>query len=268
MAADARPIRNFIRPNPWLIQKVDPLDSGVRLFCFPHAGASAAVYRAWPKALMPAIQVYPVEIPGRATRAHEPCLRDLDMLVAAAHGGLQKYFDRPFALFGHSMGALIAYELARSLSESQIRYLVGLIVSGRRAPHIANTPSALYNLNGDEAITTLRKLGGTPQAILEDQSALETLLPIIRADFEMVRRYKYRSGAKLCCSIVTMNGAEDHQVSKYDIEEWQACTNGQIRSYTLPGNHFFLESQATAALELLRTELGKCVMESQARMCP
>jgi medium-chain acyl-[acyl-carrier-protein] hydrolase len=235
----------------WFPFHNDDHEARVRLFCFPFAGGGASVYRRWGATLPASIAVYPIQLPGREERMREPAFTRLEPLCEAMLAVMAPLVDRPFAFFGHSMGAIIAYELARAF-QRQGRSPVHLFVSGQRAPHRPLGRPTSYHLPLDVFRQRLRELNGTPEAVLANSEMMELLLPLLRADFELSETYSREMRAPLMCPITAFGGAEDAEISSDDIHAWRAATNSEFAVRQMPGGHFFLQ---TSAREMVR-EIG------------
>lgn len=229
----------------------------MRLFCLPYAGGSSREFRGWTKALPGFVEVCPVELPGRGRRMGEPCYTRLLELVGAISKGLAPYLDVPFAFFGHSMGAILAFELARTLRREHGCLPRCLFVSGRRAPQLPDSRPSPYALLEHEFIDEVRKLNGTPREVLEHRELMEVMLPILRADFELVRSYEYSYEFPLECRIIAFGGKEDDEETREKIEPWRQQTTGGFSLRMLPGDHFFVESSQSLLLHLVAHEVDK-----------
>ncbi|UFP93835.1 thioesterase II family protein [Gloeobacter morelensis] len=238
----------FPRPNP---------RARLRLFCFPYAGGAAHVFRNWPSRLPESLEVGALELPGHGGRLAEAPFTELPPLVRAAAAALAPYQDRPVALFGHSMGALIAFELARMLKREHNLAPVHLFVSARRAPQMATDADAvqLHRLPAQELIERLRRLNGTPRAALADAELMELLLPTLRADFAVCETYRYTSETLLPCPITVFGGLQDPEVSLSELEGWREQTKAAFARYLLPGDHFFLHTSQILLLQALQQQL-------------
>jgi surfactin synthase thioesterase subunit len=216
----------------------------LRLFCFPYAGGSALVYRHWTD-LPPDIEVCPVQLPGRDERFREPAFTKADALCDALVVALGDYLDMPFAIFGHSMGAIIAYEFACRLQArgSTPRHLV---VSGQRAPHLPLGRKQSYALPDPAFRDRLRELEGTPEAVLQDADLMELLLPRLRSDFELSETYERVERAPLVCPISVFGGAQDKEVSRSDLQAWRLATVCAFDLKVFPGGHFYLDKEGAA----------------------
>jgi medium-chain acyl-[acyl-carrier-protein] hydrolase len=181
----------------------------------------------------------------------------LEPLVEALAGALRRYLDRPFAFFGHSMGALVAFELCRRLQREECGRPICLLASGCGAPHVRSAHSAIHALPAAQFSQELRRLNGTPAAVLDDNELMELVLPTLRADFRLCETYEYLSGPPLACPIVALGGLGDDTVSRQDLDAWREQTTGRFRARLLPGDHFFLHSSGCLLLEAIARDLAE-----------
>jgi medium-chain acyl-[acyl-carrier-protein] hydrolase len=233
----------------WLgFHKLNP-DASLRLFCFPYAGAAAVVYREWPKYLPSSIEVCAIQLPGKGHRMHEKSFTNLQQLVRVAATHLLPILDRPFAFFGHSMGASIVFELAHLLREEHGLEPEHLFISGRSAPQLPAATRITYNLPKDEFPAELSHLNGTPREVLENQTFIRLMMPVLRADFELIETYTYMPKRPLDCPITVFGGMLDTEVGLEKLEPWREHTIAKFSLFMLPGDHFFLH---TSRLRLLK----------------
>jgi medium-chain acyl-[acyl-carrier-protein] hydrolase len=226
----------------------------LRLLCFPYAGGSALIYRHWMD-LPPQIDVCPVQLPGRDERFREPAFTRTDALCDALVVALGGFLDMPFAIFGHSMGAIIAYEFARRLQTGgSMRHL---LVSGQRAPHLPLRRKQSYDLPDAAFRERLRELDGTPEAVLRDADLMELLLPRLRSDFELTETYKRVEHAPLVCPVTAFGAAQDKEVSRSDLEAWRLTTTSAFDLKMFPGGHFYLDKEGPA----LRRSVAECLLD-------
>lgn len=231
----------------------------IRLFCFPFAGGGAYVFRPWIRPLRGLAEVCPIYLPGRETRMQEPPSRDLMALVADIASEIQEYLDKPFAFFGHSMGALVGFELAQLLRERHGAEPVQLFVSGRRPPQLPPRETPMYNLPERELLDELRQIGGTPEEVLNDPDLLRMILPVVRADLEMVDCYRYSPRTPLGCPVAAFGGLGDAQITRADLSGWRMHTTARFSLQMFPGNHFFLKSAESLLLEQLAVHLSALI---------
>lgn len=228
----------------------------IRLFCFPYAGGGASVFRSWTTELSPAVEVCPVRLPGREDRWREPPLTELSALVPAISEGLAPFLQPPFGFFGHSMGAFVAFELARQLRREDRRGPAILIVSGARAPQIPDPDPQSHLLPADELLADLQRLGGIPSEFLHHRELVSLLLPTLRADLSMCETYAYRDEPPLGCPIAAYGGQHDDKTPIEHLAPWKTQTSRAFQLRMFPGNHFFFLKEARAAvMQALRDEL-------------
>jgi medium-chain acyl-[acyl-carrier-protein] hydrolase len=236
--------------------------SAVRLFCFPYAGGGALIYRTWLSARPELFEAMPVRLPGREARLNEAPFRRIGPLVEALGEAILPYLDRPFAFFGHSMGAKLAFELARLLSRRGFEP-AHLFVSGARGPQIPRTEPPTYTLSGPEFVEKLRDLNGTPNEVLEHPELMGLMIPLLRADFELVQTYDYNPGPLLRCPITAYGGLKDRDVLKEQLAAWGRETSSAFALRMFPGDHFFINSDRALVLQSVCQEL-----QGQARRRP
>ncbi|WP_329521400.1 thioesterase II family protein [Spirillospora sp. NBC_01491] len=226
--------------------------ASMRLFCLPHAGGSAVFYRGWAEEVGPAVELHAVQYPGRADRMAEPGVPDAQQLARLIAGAMAPLLDRPAALFGHSMGALVAYEVARLLQERGAAP-VHLFVSGARAPHDRDD-EAFAGLDDDGLVAEMVKLGGTDAEVLRDPELRELVLPYVRNDFALVENYRQRAGTRLAVPVTAVIGDADPRVDRAQAARWGEVTDARSALRVLPGDHFYLVPQQAAVVgEILRT---------------
>ncbi|MGH9396576.1 MAG: thioesterase II family protein [Terriglobia bacterium] len=219
------------RPNP---------DAQLRLFCLPYAGAGASRYFRWASYFPPEIEICPVLLPGREGRINEQAFTDLNSLVEALTEALVPEMDRPFALFGHSMGALISFELTRSLRRSPNLLPIHLFASGHRAPQIPAPAARLHGLPWPEFVDRMSMLEGAPEEIIAHPEYMDLILPTLRADFELCESYVYKADTPLQCPISALGGLEDRKISRDGLSAWAEQTSSTFVLRTFPGGHLYL----------------------------
>lgn len=229
----------------------------LKLLCLPYAGSSSAIFRDWVPALAPAISVVPIELPGRGARRSQPCFTTVEQAVNSLVKEVSPHFNGPYALFGHSMGALIAYELCRSIAKLGISPLpTRLFVSGCPAPHTRITTREKSALPDNEFIEELRQLKGTPSEILDDPQLMKILMPMLRSDFHLVETYKHASGPLVDCPVTVLAGSADVDMTHEAIDGWREVCARQLNTHVLPGDHFFLHSSKDLLLSKIRSDLN------------
>lgn len=241
--------------NPWVAFPKPNPRAHLRLFCFSYAGGGASIFYPWSKALPPSVELCPVQLPGRENRLGKPPYRGLGPLLHALAPALQPDLDMPFAFFGHSLGALVSFELARRLRRQHLPTPVHLFVSGRGAPQIRRLDAPIHALPDAAFIEKLRRFDGTPAALLENPDILELFLPILRADFALSETYVYYDEAPLACPISAFGGLQDAQVSRADLNAWRHQTDGTFALRLFRGGHFFLRKQQPVLLQAVFQDL-------------
>jgi medium-chain acyl-[acyl-carrier-protein] hydrolase len=241
----------------WITRRKPSPQARLRLFCFPYAGGGVSIFRAWSDGLPADVEVCPVQLPGRGTRLTEPPFTQLAPLVQALAEALFPLLDKPFAFFGHCLGALGSFELARQLRR---QYGVGaqpvhLFVSADRAPQIPNRDLPIHSLPEGEFLVEMRRLKGTPREVLEDEDLMQIMLPVLRADFAVYETYVFSTEPPLNCPISTFGGLQDHKVSRGDLEAWRDQTSVSFSLRMFPGDHFFLNTTQPVLLRVLSQEL-------------
>ena len=227
----------------------------MRLITFPYAGGGPSVFSAWPRSLPSDVELCAVLMPGRETRLLEAPIARWDGLIDQLIATVAPWMDRPTMFFGHSLGAIVAFELARQLPAGLRPLLLHLFVSGRRAPHVLLNEPTTYNLPEPEFVRELKRLAGTPEEVLQSPEMMEVYLPLLRADFALSETYAYQDGAPLTIPISAYGGDTDSHVSTDDVAAWRRYTIGAFRHVTLAGGHFFLNDNRSALLSQLTHEL-------------
>jgi medium-chain acyl-[acyl-carrier-protein] hydrolase len=245
--------------NGWFLQKPKREQVELRMFCFPYAGGSAVLFNKWEKSLPPAVQPIPVELPGRGSRLQQAPHVSLPALLEELEAAILPLLEKPFVFFGHSMGAIIAFELARSLRNNHGLQARAIFVSGRRAPQVPKSEPDTYRLPQDEFIAELIKLEGTPKEVAGNSELMEFMIPLLRADFQLVQTYEYQPGAPLERPIAVFGGLQDHYVPQEKLLPWKDQTTSRCSLHMLPGDHFFLRSSQTQLLRLLTRELYEII---------
>lgn len=246
-----------IKATPWLLRFAPRPAARLRLFCFSYAGAGGAMYRTWLHALPPSIELCAVQLPGRENRFREPAFTSMQRLVEAMVPALSPAFDLPYAFFGHSMGALVAFELARALRAlPHVAPLTHLLVSGRKAPHLPEDDAPMRGLADDAFIAEIgRRYGGIPDEVLRERDLLDLLLPGLRADMTAIETHAHLAGPQLRCPIDAYGGDADPRATAGQLAAWRDHTQAGARVRTFPGGHFYLNDAAVRA-SLIRALLS------------
>lgn len=241
--------------NGWVLRPKRNDKAELRLLCFPYAGGGASTFNSWPNQLPPQIEICSIQLPGRETRRLEPPFTHLTNLVEALAEVLSPYLNMPFSLFGHSMGGLISFELARQFRRELKMRPVHLFISGHRAPQLPDPHPPVHQLPEGELLLQLRRLEGTSEDVLQNSELMELFLPLLRADFALCETYVYSTEEPLDCPISAFGGAEDHRVSREELSAWREQTRGSFKLRVFPGRHFFLHSARVLFLRVLAQDL-------------
>ena len=225
-----------------------------QLLCLPHAGGSAQAFVNW-QTRVHDIAICGLHLPGHGKRFSEPASRNLHWIVTTLADELGSEIHEPFAVFGHSMGAFVGFELAREIKKRHGIEPVHLVVAGVCAPHLYQCKALTYNLPDDKLIEEVRRLNGTPVEVLENADTMKVFLPLLRADLEAIQTYQYKTGELLSCPITAYGGVLDESVSLSDMEAWSAYTRGTVKVRMFPGDHFFVDSQRQQVLNALKEDL-------------
>ncbi|MET7713163.1 alpha/beta fold hydrolase [Streptomyces sp. NPDC005407] len=229
-------------------------DRGATLVCFPHAGGSASYFRPMSNALKSSLQVFAVQYPGRQDRLHHRCLTTIDEFADEAFTALEPLMNRPLSFFGHSMGAVIAFEVANRMKERLGAAPSTLFVSGRRAPS-THREVGIHLLDDAGLVEELKRGSGTDARILEDKDVLRMILPPLRSDYTAVETYQWRPGPKLDCPVVALVGDEDENVSLDEARAWEEHTTGPFSLNTFSGGHFYLADHQSAVADVVTRQL-------------
>jgi medium-chain acyl-[acyl-carrier-protein] hydrolase len=246
VGTEIKPLWRPDMPSSRWILRTEPNESAkLRLICIPHAGGSGIIYRTWPQDLPDFIEVCAIELPGRGRRIGEKPFTSLKLLVNTLLESILPEIDRPYALFGHSFGALVSYELARGMQTRHGLPPVHLCVSGAKAPQFISNGSAIHTQPDPVLINYVRNLGGTSEIVLQNEEMISAVLPALRADLEMSETYNLSKSTQFDNPILVLAGNADPKVDRGSLEAWAEHTTAGFQMKFFPGNHFyFYETQA------------------------
>jgi medium-chain acyl-[acyl-carrier-protein] hydrolase len=251
---------NSVESNSWFIRyKPNPL-ARLRLFCFPYAGGGASSFYTWANELPSDVEIIAIQMPGLESRLMEPPITNVPLAVQMLEHVIYPKLGNPFAFFGHSLGAIISFELTRKLRQQYGFEPVHLFVSGKSAPQIPDLNPPIHHLPQSALLEELhRRYSGIQDEILQDPDIIQEFLPGLRASFEMYESYSYVSGDPLDCPITAFGGRQDNTARQEDIEAWRHQTKGPFILHMIPGNHFFLHFERQHFLRILYNEITKAL---------
>ncbi|MDT0309690.1 alpha/beta fold hydrolase [Streptomyces sp. DSM 44917] len=229
-------------------------DAAVRLVCLPHAGGSASFFFPFSRALPADLEAVAVQYPGRQDRHAEPLIPAVPELADAVYAALLPWADRPLAFFGHSMGAILAFEVARRFEREKGLVAAALFASGRRGP-TTHRDERVHERDDQGLLDELRSLSGTDSQVLGDEELLRMVLPAIRSDYRAIETYAYRPGPPLRCPVHVLTGDTDPKVTAPEAAAWSEVTTHPARVHTYPGGHFFLTTHQAAIRALVTDTL-------------
>lgn len=241
-----------VSPDSWISFRKAKPEARLRLFCVPHAGAGALTFRTWSDSLPADVEICPIQLPGRGSRLAERPFTRLAPLVETLASALGPLLDRPFALFGHSLGALISFELARRIRSRYGLHPAHLFVSAGRAPHIPHRHAPMHALADEELLAALHRLAGTPGELLGNAEWMQIMLPVLRADFAVYETYEHVTEPPLACPISAFGGLQDHRVGPCDLDAWRSHTDAAFALRMFSGDHFFFLKEPLLLQEISR----------------
>lgn len=244
----------------WLLRPTPRPEAAARLLCFPWAGVGGSVYRLWPQGLPAELEVCAVQLAGRENRLRETAVDSIPALVDLLVPALGPFLDRPFAVFGHSMGAILASEFVRALSLSGGPMPRHLFVSGRRPPHMPGLESSLHGLPDAEFVAELnQRYSGVPAGVMEHADLLALLLPSLRADMKAIETHRPMPRSPLPCPISVFGGAQDHLAPRAHLDAWRSETHSTFRVRVFSGGHFYLNERRDEVLADLSATLAPMI---------
>ncbi len=240
---------------PWIAYAQPRPDARLRLFCFHFAGGAASAFRGWQDALPAGVEVRAIQLPGRENRLREGLLDSMDAVLPPLTRPVLELLDLPAVFFGHSMGALVAFEFIRALRRSGQPLPLHFFPAGRRNPGTPCRFPDIHDLPRADLLEAMRKYGGTPDAILNDPEMMELILPIVRADFKILETYQFRGEAPLDLPITVYAGHQDIRTNQAELRAWGKQTTGPFALRMFEGEHFFISTHRTTVLEALSADL-------------
>jgi medium-chain acyl-[acyl-carrier-protein] hydrolase len=255
-------VKKTASANSWIFLPKPNPQARLRLFCFPYGGGGASVFRTWPDGLPQDVEVCAIRLPGREARLREVPFTHLSQAVQTLTQILLPYLNSPFAFFGHSLGALISFELVRQLRKQNAPSPLHLFVSGQPAPQIPAPDPPIHQLPDREFIEELHcRYNGIPQAVLQNAQLMEIVLPTLRADITILETYVYTGERPLNTPISAFGGRQDKRVSQEDLAAWRDQTQNSFSLTMFAGDHFFLQSAQMPLLQTLTKNLTRLLSQ-------
>ena len=239
----------------WFLRYRPVRQPRLRLFCYSYAGGSAGIFRNWTQFLDPSIELCACQFPGREQRFGERPLSDFPLLMASLLNALRPLLDLPYACFGHSLGALVMFEVTQQARRAELPLPVALFPSGCRAPHLPDPDPPIHALPDEAFFAELAHLNGTPREVLEHAELMQLMLPMLRADFTLAETYTYQAQPPLSCPISVFGGREDHEVQLSSLSAWRQHTTGPFQIRLFEGDHFFLHEASSSIVEAMNDDL-------------
>jgi medium-chain acyl-[acyl-carrier-protein] hydrolase len=256
-------LQMYSQDNSWFVHQTNKADIKLRLFCFHHSGGTASFFREWSQFLPPEVELIAVQLPGREARNSHTFITDVSIIAKQITDNFHRYQTIPFVFFGHSLGSLIAFEVAHELRRYYLKSPKYLIVSGRNAPHTQSRDEILHNLPDEQLVKGLMKYQGLPDEILQNKELLEVLLPRLRADFTLSETYQYKKRPTLDCPILALGGDNDPTVNYDELAAWETQTIKKCSVKLFPGGHFFLSTAKKEVWDVISLALKEALDPDQ-----
>jgi len=253
MSGDEVNVTTKAAEGPWVAYHVPRPEAPLRLFCLHYAGGGASLFRHWDPAFAPLAEIYPIQLPGREGRLGEPAVSSLRPLVERLAGALEAQLDRRYAIFGHSMGALIGFELAREIRRRGLAMPVHLFLASYCAPQLLRQEHRASTVK-QEAAKQLAGAGAVSAGMTEEMLAL--FVPTIEADTLLCEQYEYVEQEPLACPITAFRGNTDYVLDDH-LAGWRAHTRGAFQTQTFLGDHFFLRDTPRGVVQAIHRTLAK-----------
>jgi len=247
-----RPLQQSKSPNPWILYPAPNPNAKVRLFCLPYAGGGVQIFQNWHKSLPAEIELGLIQLPGRGRRFVDPLCTSVESMLQGLYPNFISELTKPYMLFGHSMGALLAFELIRLLRRQRNTLPVLFMPAGRCAPQLRDKEEMTHLLSDDLFRKKVAEMEGTPKEILANEELMNLLLPLLRADFQISEAYRYYEEAPLACEIIAFAGDQDKNNSVDDLKAWGEQTTAAFETRIFSGGHFFIHSKEEELLTTLK----------------
>ncbi|MBS0271692.1 MAG: thioesterase [Proteobacteria bacterium] len=235
----------------WYLEYKKNSNAALRLFCFHHSGGGASTYHPWIEYLSPHIEMIAIQLPGRENRFTEPLNSDLNYIITQLSKNFDHYKNKPFIVFGHSLGGLLSYEFIKAIYQAYSLYPCHIVVSAAKAPHMPYRRKILSQLDDKLLKEELKAYNGIDESIQNEPELLDLFLPIIRSDFSIIENYSFRGSASFPCDILAFSGIEDHAVNEEEILGWSVYTTGKFKHMPFSGRHFFIKDHQKEIIKII-----------------
>ncbi|APF18132.1 thioesterase II family protein [Caldithrix abyssi] len=246
----------MMNQNKWLVIPTPRPAARIILLCFPFAGGSSHSFRGWAPILPPSVELRAVELPGHGTRLSEPLAEDIHELIEPIARGIASSLDKPFAIFGHSMGALLGFEVALYLQNKLNKRAEHLFVSGHGAPGTPRHEPEIHHLPKPQFLAKIKEYNGTPKEALENKELMDLMFPILKADFKICETYAHKNSGLLNTPLTALGGIQDPSTPREDLEKWRSFTTQSFNIRLFPGDHFYLLQQKVNLLKAILTDIS------------
>ncbi|MBD3225124.1 MAG: alpha/beta fold hydrolase [Caldithrix sp.] len=246
-----------VKRDQWVVLPKANASASLRLICLPFAGGTSNAFRNWTRYLPDSIELCAVELPGRGHRLSETLFRHIDPLIEQTARGIKSYLNKPFVIFGHSMGALTGFELTHHLLKEFALQPIHLFVSGRGAPHLPSREQPIHRLPDAEFVNKIRNYNGTPKEVIEHDELMDIMKPILRADFQVCETYEYTNQyAPFNHPITVFGGLKDSSTTREDLQAWKQYTHSFFNLRMFPGDHFYLQDSEVQVIETILRDIS------------
>lgn len=238
--------------NQWFVIPKPVHAPRIRLICLPYAGGGVRTYQSWAAQLPDGVELVAVQPPGRGGFMGTPAYNDMTKLVNALFNAMSPMLDRPFILFGHSLGSRVAFEFLCQLQLRNQRLPELFIASGSNSPDTARTKLPTSLMSDEQFIAELQRINGTPAEVLANRELMSILLPLLRADFHLADTYRFTGSVKFPLEVHVLGGQDDEDVPLENLSNWGRFFKKNVHVHPVSGGHFFIETQQSEVIALVR----------------
>lgn len=242
--------------NKWIVVPNPRPAAKIILLCFPFAGGSSNSFRSWAGILPPSVELWAIELPGHGSRLSEPLVENIEDLIVPLSEGIVGSLEKPFAIFGHSMGALLGFEVALYLQNHFQKIAEHVFLSGHGAPGTPRHEPEIHHLPKPQFLAKIKEYNGTPQEVLENEELMDLMFPILKADFKLCETYRHNNSGKLQAPITALGGIQDPSITRQDMEQWAQFTSSSFNVRFFPGDHFYLLHHKINLLKAILTDIS------------